>query len=212
MLFRPEGRRAWDQAQSLPSSWSPLHEKGWAWLGNKPKDSRGGAHHSRGQQSAPTDWAQCWCVFTAINTHVACSWVSIWQCTLLYLLPFRKGKGLPYYLSSVVGKSMTSLSNSVVYLQVSRFNRGRSLRKKRERLKEERRAQSVPRDEVVQSKVRLALPAGSTLRRDCHQNPLRTQSVWSHHCAWPQQLPQAVCHALLLKHFPLTCAEQLKAG
>ncbi|NXL92900.1 ANKR6 protein, partial [Alectura lathami] len=37
-------------------------------------------------------------------------------------------------------------------LQVSRFNRGRSLRKKRERLKEERRAQSVPRDEVVQSK------------------------------------------------------------
>ncbi|NXY00777.1 ANKR6 protein, partial [Pteruthius melanotis] len=36
--------------------------------------------------------------------------------------------------------------------QVSRFNRGRSLRKKRERLKEERRAQSVPRDEVVQSK------------------------------------------------------------
>lgn len=48
---------------------------------------------------------------------------------------------------------MTSLSNSVVCLQVSRFNRGRSLRKKRERLKEERRAQSVPRDEVVQSKV-----------------------------------------------------------
>ncbi|XP_068005679.1 ankyrin repeat domain-containing protein 6 isoform X3 [Melanerpes formicivorus] len=36
--------------------------------------------------------------------------------------------------------------------QVSRFNRGRSLRKKRERLKEERRAQSVPRDEVGQSK------------------------------------------------------------
>ncbi|KAF7254598.1 Ankyrin repeat domain-containing protein 6 [Varanus komodoensis] len=36
--------------------------------------------------------------------------------------------------------------------QVSRFNRGRSLRKKREKLKEERRAQSVPRDEVVQSK------------------------------------------------------------
>ncbi|XP_062428745.1 ankyrin repeat domain-containing protein 6 isoform X4 [Rhea pennata] len=36
--------------------------------------------------------------------------------------------------------------------QVSRFNRGRSLRKRRERLKEERRAQSVPRDEVVQSK------------------------------------------------------------
>ncbi|XP_043398594.1 ankyrin repeat domain-containing protein 6 isoform X5 [Chelonia mydas] len=36
--------------------------------------------------------------------------------------------------------------------QVLRFNRGRSLRKKREKLKEERRAQSVPRDEVVQSK------------------------------------------------------------
>ncbi|KFV02489.1 Ankyrin repeat domain-containing protein 6, partial [Pterocles gutturalis] len=36
--------------------------------------------------------------------------------------------------------------------QVSRFNRGRSLRKKREKLKEERRAQSVPRDEAVQSK------------------------------------------------------------
>lgn len=65
----------------------------------------------------------------------------------------RQGKSLLYYLSSVVGKSMTSLSNSVVCLQVSRFNRGRSLRKKRERLKEERRAQSVPRDEVVQSKV-----------------------------------------------------------
>nr|KAF6340938.1 ankyrin repeat domain 6 [Myotis myotis] len=37
--------------------------------------------------------------------------------------------------------------------QVLRFSRGRSLRKKRERLKEERRAQSVPRDEVAQSKV-----------------------------------------------------------
>ncbi|XP_068921246.1 ankyrin repeat domain-containing protein 6 isoform X5 [Petaurus breviceps papuanus] len=36
--------------------------------------------------------------------------------------------------------------------QVLRFSRGRSLRKKRERLKEERRAQSVPRDEVAQSK------------------------------------------------------------
>lgn len=39
-----------------------------------------------------------------------------------------------------------------------RFSRGRSLRKKRERLKEERRAQSVPRDEVAQSKVGVALP------------------------------------------------------
>ncbi|XP_066466196.1 ankyrin repeat domain-containing protein 6 [Tiliqua scincoides] len=36
--------------------------------------------------------------------------------------------------------------------QISRFNRGRSIRRKRERLKEERRAQSVPRDDVVQSK------------------------------------------------------------
>ncbi|KAG3289925.1 ankyrin repeat domain 6, transcript variant X2 [Ictidomys tridecemlineatus] len=36
--------------------------------------------------------------------------------------------------------------------QVLRFSRGRSLRKRRERLKEERRAQSVPRDEVAQSK------------------------------------------------------------
>ena len=44
-------------------------------------------------------------------------------------------------------------------LQVLRFSRGRSLRKKRERLKEERRAQSVPRDEVAQSKVGGGPPA-----------------------------------------------------
>lgn len=44
-------------------------------------------------------------------------------------------------------------------LQVLRFSRGRSLRKKRERLKEERRAQSVPRDEVAQSKVGGSPPA-----------------------------------------------------
>ncbi|MEJ1286075.1 ankyrin repeat domain 6 [Cricetulus griseus] len=37
--------------------------------------------------------------------------------------------------------------------QILRFSRGRSLRKRRERLKEERRAQSVPRDEVAQSKA-----------------------------------------------------------
>ncbi|GAB1288360.1 Ankyrin repeat domain-containing protein 6 [Apodemus speciosus] len=36
--------------------------------------------------------------------------------------------------------------------QILRFSRGRSLRKRREKLKEERRAQSVPRDEVAQSK------------------------------------------------------------
>lgn len=41
----------------------------------------------------------------------------------------------------------------VCLLQILRFSRGRSLRKRRERLKEERRAQSVPRDEVAQSKV-----------------------------------------------------------
>ncbi|XP_074224729.1 ankyrin repeat domain-containing protein 6 isoform X3 [Camelus bactrianus] len=44
--------------------------------------------------------------------------------------------------------------------QVLRFSRGRSLRKKRERLKEERRAQSVPRDEVAQSKG--SISAGDT--------------------------------------------------
>uniref|UniRef100_A0A8D0KG34 Ankyrin repeat domain 6 n=1 Tax=Salvator merianae TaxID=96440 RepID=A0A8D0KG34_SALMN len=49
--------------------------------------------------------------------------------------------------------------------QISRFNRGRSLRKKRERLKEERRAQSVPRDEVVQSKGS-ASPADDTHSSD----------------------------------------------
>ncbi|XP_075563277.1 ankyrin repeat domain-containing protein 6 isoform X4 [Pelecanus crispus] len=43
-------------------------------------------------------------------------------------------------------------ADASVVNNVSRFNRGRSLRKKRERLKEERRAQSVPRDEAVQSK------------------------------------------------------------
>ncbi|XP_068005698.1 ankyrin repeat domain-containing protein 6 isoform X5 [Melanerpes formicivorus] len=43
-------------------------------------------------------------------------------------------------------------ANVLAKNKVSRFNRGRSLRKKRERLKEERRAQSVPRDEVGQSK------------------------------------------------------------
>ncbi|XP_077018528.1 ankyrin repeat domain-containing protein 6 isoform X3 [Tamandua tetradactyla] len=44
--------------------------------------------------------------------------------------------------------------------QVLRFSRGRSLRKKREQLKEERRAQSVPRDEVAQSKG--SVSAGDT--------------------------------------------------
>nr|KAF6362510.1 ankyrin repeat domain 6 [Pipistrellus kuhlii] len=48
--------------------------------------------------------------------------------------------------------------------QVLRFSRGRSLRKKRERLKEERRAQSVPRDEVAQSKG--SVSAGDTPSSD----------------------------------------------
>uniref|UniRef100_A0A4W3KAC9 Ankyrin repeat domain 6b n=1 Tax=Callorhinchus milii TaxID=7868 RepID=A0A4W3KAC9_CALMI len=45
--------------------------------------------------------------------------------------------------------------------QVLSFSRGRSLRKRREKLKEERRAQSVPRDEMIQSKddlIRMATP------------------------------------------------------
>ncbi|KAF1621169.1 UNVERIFIED_CONTAM: Ankyrin repeat domain-containing protein 6, partial [Eudyptes robustus] len=58
--------------------------------------------------------------------------------------------------------------------QVSRFNRGRSLRKKRERLKEERRAQSVPRDEVVQSKGSVSA-ADDTLSSD--QPPQRKSDL-----------------------------------
>ncbi|XP_077160517.1 ankyrin repeat domain-containing protein 6 isoform X4 [Paroedura picta] len=55
--------------------------------------------------------------------------------------------------------------------QVSRFNRGRSLRKKRERLKEERRAQSVPRDEVVQSK------ASASAADDTHSSDQAPQGI-----------------------------------
>ncbi|XP_070589307.1 ankyrin repeat domain-containing protein 6 isoform X3 [Erythrolamprus reginae] len=71
--------------------------------------------------------------------------------------------------------------------QISRFNRGRSLRKKRERLKEERRAQSVPRDEVVQSKV-LALsdplpPADQQIPPGPEQNPTKRRS--KHRCTSP---------------------------
>ncbi|NWS69389.1 ANKR6 protein, partial [Crotophaga sulcirostris] len=58
--------------------------------------------------------------------------------------------------------------------QVSRFNRGRSLRKKREKLKEERRAQSVPRDEVVQSKGSVS-PADDTPSSD--QPPQRKSDL-----------------------------------
>ncbi|XP_031960960.1 ankyrin repeat domain-containing protein 6 isoform X5 [Corvus hawaiiensis] len=59
--------------------------------------------------------------------------------------------------------------------QVSRFNRGRSLRKKRERLKEERRAQSVPRDEVVQSKQGSVSAADDTQSSD--QPPERKNNL-----------------------------------
>ncbi|XP_041523323.1 ankyrin repeat domain-containing protein 6 [Microtus oregoni] len=61
--------------------------------------------------------------------------------------------------------------------QILRFSRGRSLRKRRERLKEERRAQSVPRDEVAQSKGSVsagdtpsseqAVPPKEEAKRDC---------------------------------------------
>ncbi|XP_052032154.1 ankyrin repeat domain-containing protein 6 isoform X2 [Apodemus sylvaticus] len=61
--------------------------------------------------------------------------------------------------------------------QILRFSRGRSLRKKREKLKGERRAQSVPRDEVAQSKGSVsagdtpsseqAVPQKEEARRDC---------------------------------------------
>ncbi|XP_068253417.1 ankyrin repeat domain-containing protein 6 isoform X1 [Nyctibius grandis] len=59
--------------------------------------------------------------------------------------------------------------------QVSRFNRGRSLRKKREKLKEERRAQSVPRDEVVQSKQGSVSAADDTPSSD--QPPQRKSDL-----------------------------------
>ncbi|PNI87919.1 ANKRD6 isoform 5 [Pan troglodytes] len=51
-------------------------------------------------------------------------------------------------------------ADTTIVNNVLRFSRGRSLRKKRERLKEERRAQSVPRDEVAQSKG--SVSAGDT--------------------------------------------------
>nr|XP_028578805.1 ankyrin repeat domain-containing protein 6 isoform X4 [Podarcis muralis] len=71
--------------------------------------------------------------------------------------------------------------------QILRFNRGRSLRKKRDRLKEERRAQSVPRDEVVQSKV-LALseptsPADQQVPPNPQQNLPKRKS--KRRCASP---------------------------
>uniref|UniRef100_A0A8C0D0F2 Ankyrin repeat domain 6 n=1 Tax=Balaenoptera musculus TaxID=9771 RepID=A0A8C0D0F2_BALMU len=51
-------------------------------------------------------------------------------------------------------------ADGTIVNNVLRFSRGRSLRKKRERLKEERRAQSVPRDDVAQSKG--SVSAGDT--------------------------------------------------
>lgn len=115
----------------------------------------------------------------------------IWECFLLYMLPFSRGDSTSaLFLSFWSGRSVTSLSNGAVCLQVSRFNRGRSLRKKRERLKEERRAQSVPRDEVVQSKVQPGITTapqhkGSMNRthwdRICSALPLvhgSSSSVW----------------------------------
>uniref|UniRef100_A0A8C6RFK5 Ankyrin repeat domain 6 n=1 Tax=Nannospalax galili TaxID=1026970 RepID=A0A8C6RFK5_NANGA len=51
-------------------------------------------------------------------------------------------------------------ADAAIVNNVLRFSRGRSLRKRRERLKEERRAQSVPRDEVAQSKG--SVSAGDT--------------------------------------------------
>lgn len=56
-------------------------------------------------------------------------------------------------------RTLVVCNDASCLLQVLRFSRGRSLRKKRERLKEERRAQSVPRDEVAQSKVGGSPPA-----------------------------------------------------
>ncbi|XP_015476932.1 ankyrin repeat domain-containing protein 6 isoform X7 [Parus major] len=66
-------------------------------------------------------------------------------------------------------------ADASVVNNVSRFNRGRSLRKKRERLKEERRAQSVPRDEVVQSKQGSVSAADDTPSSD--QPPERKNNL-----------------------------------
>uniref|UniRef100_A0A8C6H0N5 Ankyrin repeat domain 6 n=1 Tax=Mus spicilegus TaxID=10103 RepID=A0A8C6H0N5_MUSSI len=68
-------------------------------------------------------------------------------------------------------------ADTTIVNNILRFSRGRSLRKRRERLKEERRAQSVPRDEVAQSKGSVsagdtpsseqAVPQKEEGRRDC---------------------------------------------
>lgn len=88
---------------------------------------------------------------------------------------------------------MTSPSNSVLCRrQVSRFNRGRSLRKKRERLKEERRAQSVPRDEVVQSKVQPGITSWIRCEEGLSRKPIE----------------DSVCLALSLMRGPSSCPRQ----
>ncbi|KAM7135649.1 ankyrin repeat domain-containing protein 6 isoform 3-T3 [Molossus nigricans] len=71
--------------------------------------------------------------------------------------------------------------------QVLRFSRGRSLRKKRERLKEERRAQSVPRDEVAQSKV----SAFSDPTPPADQQPGHQKNVHAHN--HPKKRPRHRC-------------------
>uniref|UniRef100_A0A8D0VT26 Ankyrin repeat domain-containing protein 6 n=1 Tax=Sus scrofa TaxID=9823 RepID=A0A8D0VT26_PIG len=71
--------------------------------------------------------------------------------------------------------------------QVLRFSRGRSLRKKRERLKEERRAQSVPRDEVAQSKV----SAFSDPTPPADQQPGQQKNTHTH--SHPKKRPRRRC-------------------
>ncbi|XP_032958629.1 ankyrin repeat domain-containing protein 6 isoform X4 [Rhinolophus ferrumequinum] len=71
--------------------------------------------------------------------------------------------------------------------QVLRFSRGRSLRKKRERLKEERRAQSVPRDEVAQSKV----SAFSDPTPPADQQPGHQKNLHAHN--HPKKRPRHRC-------------------
>lgn len=89
-------------------------------------------------------------------------------------------------------------NNASCLLQVLRFSRGRSLRKKRERLKEERRAQSVPRDEVAQSKVGGSLPTPPRLHllsEGGNYLPASSGFFW--------RLPRLVCLFLSLGSFKL---------
>ncbi|KAH0521706.1 Ankyrin repeat domain-containing protein 6 [Microtus ochrogaster] len=72
---------------------------------------------------------------------------------------------------------MQAVQSSAAIGMILRFSRGRSLRKRRERLKEERRAQSVPRDEVAQSKV----SALSDPTPAADQQPGHQRNLHSHH-------------------------------